>query len=253
MNKKCSCLVIVALSFVLSGCAGSQARYTSNVVEFLYPDKKVEEGVERKDVPPLVAPFKLGIAFVPDATSTVSGAQRRTLSLSEQQKGDLMGKIASVVDQHPFVRETALIPSQYLVPKGAFGNLDQLRAMYGIDVILLMSYDQLQHTDEGALSIMYWTLIGAYVVSGEKNDTSTMIDAAAFYIPSRKMIFRASGNSHVKASATLVNLSEQLRKDSYAGFEKAADDLGTNLQEQLALFEATLNREKQEQGSPSPR
>jgi hypothetical protein len=43
-------------------------------------------------------------------------------------------------------------------------------------------------------------------------------------------------------------LSEQLRKDSYEGFEKAIADLTASLKEQLQLF-----REKAEKEKPAPR
>ncbi|WP_372679817.1 rhombotarget lipoprotein [Desulfosarcina sp.] len=108
--------------------------------------------------------------------------------------------------------------------------------MYGIDVITLVSYDQVQHTDEGMLSLSYWTIVGAYTVRGEKNDTGTMVDAVLYDIPSRKMLFRAPGTSRIKGSSTLVNLSEQLRTDSLNGFHLAADNLVTNLQLELDRF-----------------
>ena len=43
--------------------------------------------------------------------------------------------------------------------------------MFGIDVIVLLSYDQVQFRDEGLLSLTYWTVVGAYTIPGEKNDT----------------------------------------------------------------------------------
>ncbi|MDW7645076.1 MAG: rhombotarget lipoprotein [Desulfuromonadales bacterium] len=118
--------------------------------------------------------------------------------------------------------------------------------MYGIDVIALLSYDQVQHTDEGLLSLSYWTLVGAYLVKGEKNDTSTMLDAAVYDIPSRKMLFRAPGLSHVEGTATPVNLSEQLRTDSLLGFERASEDLIVNLRQQLELFQEKVRSSPEE-------
>ncbi|MFQ5487965.1 MAG: rhombotarget lipoprotein, partial [Gammaproteobacteria bacterium] len=126
--------------------------------------------------------------------------------------------------------------SAYLTPAGVFSNLDQIRNMYGIDVIALVSYDQVQFTDEGMLSLTYWTLVGAYVVSGEKNDTSTMLDTAVYDIPSRKMLFRAPGTSQVKGRATPVNLSGELRADSLKGFQEATAAMIVNLDRQLASF-----------------
>ena len=115
-------------------------------------------------------------------------------------------------------------------------SLDQIRTMHGVDVIALISYDQVQHTSEDMLSIAYWTIVGMYVVKGERNDTNTMMDTAVYHIPSRKLLFRAPGTSQIKGSATPVNLSEQLRKDSYDGFVKANSDMIANLHAELERF-----------------
>ncbi len=114
--------------------------------------------------------------------------------------------------------------------------------MYGIDVIALVSYDQVQFTDEGLLSLTYWTLVGAYVVSGEKNDTSTMLDTAVYDIKSKKMLFRAPGTSNIKGRATPINLSEELRVDSIRGFEEATGHMISNLDVQLANFREKIKR-----------
>jgi rhombotail lipoprotein len=118
--------------------------------------------------------------------------------------------------------------------------------MYNLDVIALISFDQTQFTDEGALSLAYWTIIGAYVVQGQKNDTHTMLDAVVYDIPSRKMLFRAPGTSHIKGSATLVNLSEQLRKDSEAGFNEATKQMIVNLDQQLVAFRERIKERPQD-------
>ncbi len=114
--------------------------------------------------------------------------------------------------------------------------------MYGIDVIALVSYDQVQFTDEGFLSLTYWTLVGAYVVSGEKNDTSTMLDTVVYDIQSKKMLFRAPGTSNIEGSATPVNLSEELRLDSIKGFEEATETMISNLDRQLVGFKEKIKR-----------
>ena len=54
-----------------------------------------------------------------------------------------------------FVYAIEIIPSAYLVPRGRFPNLDQIRTMFGIDINALVSYDQAQFTDEGIASITY--------------------------------------------------------------------------------------------------
>lgn len=104
----------------------------------------------------------------------------------------------------------------------------------------------MQFTDEGRLSISYWTLIGAYFAKGEKNDTHTLMDASVFHIPSRKMLFRAPGVSQIRGAATPINLNEQLRNDSILGFQEASKDLVTNLQAQLEAFKEKVKESPEE-------
>ena len=208
----------------------------NNLFAYLYSDQAGH--VDAPTIPRLSLPLRVGIAFVP---VDVSSAQRsysfsEDAAFPESQRMDLMKQISKEFKQYPFVKSIELIPTGYLTPRGGFANLDQIRTLYGVDVMVLLSYDQVQFTDEGVLSLTYWTIIGAYVVPGEKNDTKTMMDAAVYDIASRKLLFRAPGIGDVKGSATPINLSEELRSDSKQGFEKAATNLVTNLTAQLAEF-----------------
>jgi len=228
----------ICLSLALGGCATTRERHTSaSVVDFLYPDTKAP--VLAPAVPILTLPLHVGIAFVP---SKAYGSP----VLTEQRKTQLLQQVADHFRQYPYVKDIDIIPSAYLKPQGGFANLDQIRTMYGIDVVALVSYDQMQFTDEGILSLTYWTIVGAYVVPGEKNDTQTMLDTVVLDINSRKMLFRAPGTSHVKASATLVNVSEQLRHDSESSFDDAAKQLIVNLDQQLAQFKEKVKERPDE-------
>jgi rhombotail lipoprotein len=162
--------------------------------------------------------------------------------ITEKQKVDLMQIVADRFGKYPFVRDVAIIPSDYLRQKGGFENIDQIRATYGVDVIVLISYDQTQFSDQGALSLANLTIVGAYVVPAEKNETETMIDAVVLDIGSRRMLFRAPGTSHVKGVATLVNQSQELRADSEHGFRKAAENMVESLDLQLAAFREKIRR-----------
>jgi rhombotail lipoprotein len=201
--------------------------HSSSVVQYLYPDQT--EHIETPGIPRLALPLKVGVAFVPENTG-------RNQTLTERDKMELMNEVSKNFRKYDFVKSIELIPSAYLREKGSFANLDQLHTMYGVDVVTLLSYDQTQFTDEGLASITYWTLIGAYIIPGEKNDTHTMVDASVYDIKSRKMLFRAPGINHIKSKATPINLSEQLRIDSLKSFKEASKDLVTNLEMQLDLF-----------------
>jgi rhombotail lipoprotein len=232
---------ILALFFLslIYGCAGQQSRTKSSVVDYLYP--KASNTAIQPSIPTLNIPIKVGIAFVPEQSPQTRGINMWSGivsggSLSEADKSDLLEKVADNFRQYEFVSEIEVIPSAYLTEGGSFQNLDQIKTMYGTDVIALVSYDQVQFTDEGLLSLTYWTLVGAYVISGEKNDTSTMLDTAVYDIESRSMLFRAPGTSNIKGRSTLVNLSEELRSDSIQGFQDAAKEMTANLDLQLTKF-----------------
>lgn len=230
--------VLLFLSlFALTGCTSQYGlRHRTSVIEYLYPDK--DKPVVTEAVPQLKLPMTVGIAFVPAQQGTVS-------RLAEAENLRLMDRIAKEFEGIKFIEKIERIPTAYLSPKGGFDNLDQLRNMYGIDAIALISVDQLQNTSEGALTLLYWTIVGAYIVEGEKNDTNTMLDAAVFHIPSRQLLFRAPGLSRVKGSATVINLSEQLNIDAAKGFELAADELVVNLKTELDRFKEKVKSSPQ--------
>lgn len=249
-SKLVKIAAITGLIAFAAGCAmfnSPNHHYNSSVVQYLYPNQS--EHVDAPTIPVLSLPLKVGIAFVPDEPA---GARRNypfygdNAGFTEEQKIALMKQISTDFKKYPFVQSIELIPSAYLTPEGSFANLDQIRSMFGVDVIALLSYDQVQFTDEGLLSMTYWTVVGAYVIRGEKNDTKTMMDAVVYDIASRKLLFRAPGISQVKASATPINLSEELRNDSELGFKQAATNLVANLQGQLADFKERVKNSPEE-------
>ena len=216
----------------LVGCAYQSKRHrSSSVYEYLYSDK--ENHIETPGIPVLSLPLRVGVAFVPEA-------EDKYLTLTEKDKMGLMIDVSKHFKKYDYVKDIELIPSAYLTEKGGFVNLEQIRTMYGIDVIALISYDQTQFTDEGIASITYWTIIGAYIVPGEKNDTHTMVDAVVYDIQSRKMLFRAPGTSHIKGLSTPVNQTEELRTDSIKGFQEASADAVKNLDIQLGVFKEKI-------------
>lgn len=236
-------VLFLALVMLLSGCTGMQTHSKSSVVDYLYPKKS--EATVQPSMPTLRLPLKVGIAFVPEQSSRHRGMNMwsgsvRGGSISEVEKSALLEKVADSFRKYKFISEIEVIPSAYLTAGGSFQNLDQIKTMYGTDVIALVSYDQVQFTDEGALSLTYWTLVGAYIFSGDKNDTSTMLDTAVYDIESRKMLFRAPGTSNIKGRSTPVNLSEELRIDSINGFKDAAEKMTVNLDMQLSKFKEKL-------------
>jgi rhombotail lipoprotein len=234
-------LAMLLFVLLLVGCSTVQAHRRASVVEFLYP-KKAPPPVS-PGIPELSLPMHVGIAFVPE---NVGSQAHQTLILTEGEKVVLMEQIKRHFKQYAYVNAVDLIPTLYLTPSGSFENLDQIRTMFDIDTIVLLSYDQVQFTDPSVLSYGYATLVGMTFLEGEKNETATMIDAAVYHIPSRKMLFRAPGTSRVKNASTLIHLEEELRHDGEQGFQAAVTNLVANVQEQLEVFKTTVKQSPQD-------
>ncbi|HWQ37806.1 MAG TPA: rhombotarget lipoprotein [Burkholderiales bacterium] len=238
MSRAASVALLALLCAFVSSCAGVRGHHTTtSVVDYLYPDAK-EGVVADQGIPVLTLPMRVGIAFVPEKGG---GA-----TLSEAKKTELLQQVADHFRKLEFIQSLEIIPSAYLTPRGGFQNLEQIRALHGIESIVLVSYDQKQFTDEGVASLVYWTIVGAYVIPGEKNSTYTMVDAVVMHIPSRKLLFRAPGTSQVKGYSTPVNLSEELRRDSEKGFEEAVKSMIPSLEQQLALFQEKVKASPEE-------
>lgn len=236
-------LLLVLVAFVLSGCSNQRVNTKSSVMEYLYPTS--DDTLVTPSIPHLKLPLRVGVAFVPESAENTSSRNLwtgRSYSgkITEFKKNEILESVSDNFRALEFVSNIEVIPSAYLTPGGSFANMSQIKTMYGIDVIALVSYDQVQFTDEGALSLSYWTIVGAYLVSGEKNDTSTLMDTVVYDIASKTMLFRAPGTSRVMGNSTLVNLSEELRADSIQGFEIAAQDMVENLKTQLATFQERI-------------
>lgn len=231
MRRTLRGLATAAPLLLAAACASAPRRHATSVVDYLYPNRS--DLREQPSIPVLKLPLRVGIAFVPSADRS---ARTTTEGIPEADRQRLLRDVSDGFKAQPFVKSIEVIPSAYLTPQGGFANLDQLQSMFDADVVALVSYDQVQFNDQKRLSLTYLTVVGAYLVNGEKNDTRTLMDAVVYDIRSRKLLFRAPGTSTVKGTASPVNLEEALRKDSQKGFELAATDLKANLSTQLEQF-----------------
>lgn len=223
----------------LSGCGHYTTQRTSNVLTYLYPGEtqplEISKAISKRSLANTPRPIILGIAFVPESRTISNGGDTKIEPLTEKMKMEMMRELTVQLRQYSIFAEIEEIPSTYLKIGGSFANLEQIRAMTGVDVIGLVSYDQVQFTDRGLISLLYWTGIGWYFVPGEKNDTKTMMDAALYHIPTQKPLLRATGQSGVYHYSTPMNQSQNLRDDSESGFKEALRMLAENFKEQLDL------------------
>lgn len=249
MKSRPTQLSLIALAAVgallLAGCTSlwRQNRHqASSVVQFLYPGK--DQPFIQPSIPTLRLPLRVGIAFVPSVQAHGNQSYRTfDGSFSEAQKTGLMRDVAAQFKALPFVQSIELVPTTYLRPGGSFENLDQLRAIMGIDVIALISYDQAQSSGDTGWGFAYWTIVGAYVVPAQKNATYTLMEAVVYDIPSRSLLFRAPGVSTITAHATLASNETDLRANSAESYVVAAKDLTLHLQQELDAFKVRAKEE----------
>jgi rhombotail lipoprotein len=129
-----------------------------------------------------------------------------------------------------------VIPTPYLKDRGGFDNLRQIAKLFNLEVIALLSYDQIQYSEPNKLAMLYWTGIGVYLVPGDQYDIHTVLEATVFDVRTRKLLFRAPGTSTVKGSAAWIKFSDSSRQARSEGFEKALQQLIPNVDAALQGF-----------------
>lgn len=223
----CCALAVLALAGCGSMTGERGVRQAGSIVDYLYPDAKEAPKLEPA-VTRLRLPLRVGIAFVPGGG--------RNGGLNETAQRQLLDRVKGAFAQHDAISGIEVIPGTYLRARGGFDNLDQVARMFDVDVIALVSYDQVRFNDTSRLAVLYWTVVGAYVIKGDRYDVQTMVDAAVFDVRSRKLLFRAPGTSQVKGSSTMMGYSEKIRGAQTDGYAQAVDQLIPNLQAGLANF-----------------
>ena len=209
----------------------------SSLMDYLYPKEKAAP-MPNPAGARLKLPLKLGVAFVPGGTAS----WRVQNLMAPGQEKQLLDVVKRSFQDRPWISEIKLVPSAYLRPGGGFENMDQVARMYGVDVMALVSVDQVQNTDPRWYSFTYLSIVGAYVLPGDANDTNTLIDAAVYDVASHTFLLRAPGQSQVKGSSTWAYREKQLREHSAKGLELAMTDLAKNLDAEVGAFKAEVAR-----------
>lgn len=233
MSRRAPCATILVactiVTMMLAGCvSGPQVRnrQAASVVEYLYPASEPPKPTEA--VAHLKLPVRVGIAFVPSGTF---GAR-----VSATERSALLERVKASFADRPFIGGIEVIPDAYLRPKGGFDNLEQVARMFGVDVVCLLSYDQVQYLENNAASVLYWTLVGAYVIPATRYSTHTLLDAAVFDVKSRRLLFRAPGTSEIEGHRAPAAAQAFQRESLEGGFNRAVDSLIPALQVELDRF-----------------
>mgnify|MGYP001134271227 CR=1 FL=1 len=242
--------ISIALSVVLlTGCAAwfgeSERRgVSSSLVDYLYPDGEVPPEHEEV-IPQLQLPITVGLAFVPSRNNT-------SVVLPEMKKNELLEKVRQQFLELDYVQDIVVVPETYLRSSRGFEGVEQIARLYGLDVMGLVSYDQVAMTSERNRALLYWTIVGAYTIKGNENQVSTFVDTAVFDVRSQKMLFRAPGVNEIERSSTLVRARQVNREARTEGFELAMTDMTTNLEIELDRFKDRIRADQSVQITRAP-
>lgn len=236
---RAAAVVLAALAMALGGCASmdksTRQRQVASMLAFLYPGKSTP------DAPPdtvavLNVPLRIGVAFVPDTAPA-------EFRLAETDRLQLAGRVREAFRDYPFVREIDAVPSLYLEPGGGFDNLERVASLLRLDLVALVSYDQVQHAGANKWSFLYWTGVGAYFIEGDEYDVLTAVEVAVLDVKSRRLLMHASGTSVKKGEATMVGFDERARQARRQGFGDALSQMSENLHRELKAFRERAPRD----------
>jgi len=233
---------LLLMVFVLTSCSAlvsnnaSKNTRSSSLVDFLYPNED-SRATYKPEIPVLKLPVTVGISFVPSK-------DWRANAIESQNEVELLERVKKSFLQFDYIDRIEVIPSTYLKGGEGFSALEQVGRLYDVDVMALVSYDQVTQTYENNAALLYWTIVGMYVIPGNENTIQTFVDTAVFDIKSKKMLFRAPGISKLEKRTTAIGIDETLNEKSLEGFNLAVTDMSLNLDAELARFKTRVKEEK---------
>jgi rhombotail lipoprotein len=230
--------MLASLTLALGGCAWMHGdlfrrhaqQASTPLVEFLYGDGEVPVTDAQ---PELHLPIRVALSFLPRA----GGPSAFQAGAIDREK--VLTAIRENFRTLPYVTEIIIVPDYYL--KGGNGDglmqIEQLARLFHFDLLALVSYDQIQNTYQNERSLAYLTIVGAYLVRGDRKETHTLLDLAVIDPASRGLVLRAGGVSVLKESATPLDATRRGAAQSSRGFELATSELVANFSRELTDFE----------------
>lgn len=241
LAERARCVGLLGLiGVLLSGCAdlgcmpncNSHSRNSSSLVEFLYPHGSAPP--QQNVIPQLRIPLRVGLAFLPSNNFDATGG----LDAAHQEA--LLERIRQRFSSRKFVAEIVVIPDYYLQGHRGFEGLEGVQRLYGVDLMALVSYDQVVHTDENNWSLGYLTIVGAYVLKGSRHDVSTLVDLAVVDPVSHSLVLRAGGTSTSHGNTTLIDAARDTRSAAADGYNAATGEMIEHFDTALTKFESDV-------------
>jgi rhombotail lipoprotein len=230
----------LAMMVLLTGCADwhcftaceHHTQNSTSLVDFLYPNGAAPPAQNVQ--PQLHLPLRVGLAFLPSR-----GLESQN-GLDAAHKEALLQEIRARFISRKFVADIVVIPDYYLQGKRGFEGLEGVQRLYGIDLMALVSYDQVGHEDDNNWSLGYVTIVGAYVLKGTRHDISTLVDLAVVDPATHSLVLRAGGFDTRHGTVALINEQRSLREAATEGFNAATAQMIDHFDNALTAFESDV-------------
>jgi rhombotail lipoprotein len=231
-------LGVATFALMLGGCSWMfhdqhlehSSQTSTPLVDFLYTHGKVPQLDAQ---PELQLPIRVAVSFLPRA------AGPRNFQPGAIDREKVLNALREHFRALPYVSEIVIVPDYYLHSGKGDGlmQIEQLSRLFHFDLFALVSYDQIQDSFQNDRSLAYWTIVGAYFVRGDRNETHTLLDLAVIDPKSRALVMRAGGTSALKGNVTAVDSGRHSVAQSTRGFEVATEQLIANFSRELTAFE----------------
>lgn len=233
-------LLLTIAVLCLTGCASlglDQKRHikSTSLISFLYPDKDFPS---ENSMPHLQLPLNVGLAFIPPT----SGSAEPTQAFQQQ----LLSQVKSEFSDKDYINKIVIIPSMYLKHGRNAIELEYLKQMFQIDVIALVSYDQITRRADNLKSLTYFTVLGAFIFKGSEFDTSTLLDLAMVDIDTKVILLRAAGVANARDDFKESHVNKKYHQLTRKNFNTAIGALSDNLKLAVNQFEFDLKHKPKE-------
>ncbi|MBU2677643.1 MAG: rhombotarget lipoprotein [Gammaproteobacteria bacterium] len=227
-------LLLVGCSSLWNIGGETRSGVSSSLVDYLYPHGEVPPDLQ-DTIPYLELPLRVGIAFVP--------GQGGRSAISEATRIQLLDNVKAEFVDREFIEHIEVIPDTYLRSSKGINGMQQVARLYGVDVMALVSYDQVAVSEDNAASFLYWTIVGSYVIKATSNEVQTFVDTAVFDVKTARLLFRAPGLDKMSDRSTLIESGEVVRKTKDSSFAAAMGAMTQNLGVELDQFRARVKED----------
>ena len=240
MNNK-FLLFVATATLLLTGCSSlwnwsgdTRSGDSSSLVDYLYPNGEIPPEIDGT-IPYLELPLRVGIGFVPGRAGHGT--------ISESTRMQLLKEVKAGFIDRDYISHIEVVPDTYLRSSRGVTGMQQIARLYDLDVMALVSYDQVAFSEENPSGFLYWTIIGAYVIKATSNEVQTFVDTAVFDVNTARLLFRAPGSDAISDRSTLVEAGEVVRRAKDESIAAAMGEMTNNLTIELDHFQERVKED----------